>query len=305
MTQKIGFVGVGAMGLPMAANLIAAGFHLTVYNRTASKAQPLVARGAHRAARAGDVAHPGGIVVSMLADDASVRALVTGQDALAEHLAPDGIHISMSTVSPAATRELAAYHAAHGSTMVAAPVFGRPNAAQAKQLRICVSGAADAKARVKPILEAMGPEVFDFGDDTGAANVVKLAGNFMIAAALEAMGEAVAMMRKSGVDPAAALEMLARTIFAAPVYQGYGPIIAHARFAPAGFRLPLGLKDIDLAIQTAREAGVPMPLASLIRDRFVSAIAKGRAELDWSAIALGAADDAGIKELRSSFLGPA
>src|SRR6266851_3263921 len=137
MTQKIGFVGLGAMGLPMAANLIAAGFHLTVYNRTTSKAAPLVAEGAHRAARAGNVAHPGGIVVSMLADDASVRSLVMGEDALAEHLAPDGIHISMSTVSPATTRELAAYHASHGSVMVAAPVFGRPNAAQAKQLRIC------------------------------------------------------------------------------------------------------------------------------------------------------------------------
>jgi 3-hydroxyisobutyrate dehydrogenase-like beta-hydroxyacid dehydrogenase len=297
MTQKIGFVGLGAMGLPMAANLLAAGFHLTVYNRTASKAEPLVAKGAHRAARAGDVAHPGGVVVSMLADDASLKALVTGEDALAEHLAPDGIHISMSTVSPATTRELAAYHASHGSVMVAAPVFGRPNAAQAKQLRICVSGSA-AKAKVKPILEAMGPEVFDFGDNVGAANVVKVAGNFMIAAALEAMGEAVAMMRKSGVDPAAAFDMLTKTIFAAPVYQGYGAMIARGKFTPAGFRLPLGLKDIDLALQTATAANAPMPMASLLRDRFVSAIAKGRADLDWSAIALGAADDAGLKESR-------
>src|SRR5208283_4926687 len=220
MTQKIGFVGLGAMGLPMATNLLAAGFHLTVYNRTASKAEPLVAKGAHRAARA-------------------------------ERLAPDGIHISMSTVSPATTRELVAYHASRGSVMVAAPVFGRPSAAQARQLRICVSGSADARAKVRPILEAMGQEVFEFGDNPGAANVVKLAGNFMIAAALEAMGEAVVMMRKSGVDPAAALEMLAKTIFAAPVYQGYGPMIAHGRFSPAGFRLPLGMKDIDLALQTA------------------------------------------------------
>jgi len=298
MTQKIGFVGLGAMGLPMAANLLAAGYQLTVYNRTASKAEPLIAKGAHRAVRAGDVARPGGIVVSMLADDASVKALVTGEDALAEHLAPDGIHISLIIVSPGATRELADYHAARGSVMVAAPVFGRPNAAHAKQLRICVSGPAEAKARVRPIVEAMGQELFDFGDNVGAANVVKLAGNFMIAAALEAMGEAVAMMRKSGVDPAAALEMLAKTIFAAPVYQGYGPIIAHARFTPAGFRLPLGLKDIDLVIQTATAANAPMPTASLLRDRFVSAIAKGRADLDWSAIALGAADDAGLTESR-------
>jgi len=278
--------------------LLAAGYHLTVYNRTASKAEPLIAKGAHRAERAGDVAHPGGIVVSMLADDASVKALVTGEDALAERIAPDGIHVSMSTVSPATTRELAAYHATRGSVMVAAPVFGRPIQAQAKQLRVCVSGPAGAKAKVRPIIEAMGQEVFDFGDNPGAANVVKLAGNFMIAAALEAMGEAVAMMRKSGVDPAAALEMLTKTIFAAPVYQGYGPVIAHGVFTPAVFRLPLGLKDIDLVLQTAGAANAPMPTASLLRDRFISAIAKGRADLDWSAIALGAADDAGLKESR-------
>ncbi len=295
MTQKIGFVGLGAMGLPMAENLLAAGYHLTVYNRTASKAEPLIAKGARRADRAGDVAHPGGIVVSMLADDASVKALVTGEDALAERIAPDGIHISMSTVSPATTRELAAYHAMRGSVMVAAPVFGRPSAAQAKWLWICASGPASARAKVKPILQAMGQEVFDFGDNPGASNVVKLAGNFMIAAALEAMGEAVAMMRKSGVDPAAALGMLAKTIFAAPVYQGYGPAITHGRFTPAGFRLPLGLKDIELVLQTAGAAHAPMPVASLLRDRFISAIARGRADLDWSAIALGAADDAGLK----------
>jgi len=298
MKQKIGFVGLGAMGLPMATNLLAAGYHLTVYNRTASKAEPLIAKGARRAERAGDVAHPGGIVVSMLADDASVKALVTGEDALAERIAPDGIHVSMSTVSPAITRELAAYHEMRGSVMVAAPVFGRPSSAQAKWLWVCTSGSSDAKAKVKPILEAMGQDIFDFGDNPGAANVVKLAGNFMIAAALEAMGEAVAMMRKSGVDPAAALEMLAKTLFAAPVYQGYGPAIAHGRFTPAGFRLPLGLKDIDLVLQTAAAANAPMPAASLLRDRFISAIAKGRADLDWSAIALGAADDAGLKESR-------
>jgi 3-hydroxyisobutyrate dehydrogenase-like beta-hydroxyacid dehydrogenase len=298
MTNKIGFIGTGAMGLPMASNLIAAGYHLTVYNRTAAKAQPLIDAGARRAIRAGDVAHPGGVVVSMLADDASLEALVTGEDALAERLAPDGIHISMTTVSPAITRKLAEVHAARGSAIVAAPVFGRPNAAQAKKLWICVSGAEEQKVRVRPIVEAMGQAVFDFGEDPGAANVVKLAGNFMIAAAFEAMSEALTMTRKSGVDPVAAIEMLTRTIFAAPVYQGYGPMIAHRHHTPAGFRLPLGMKDIDLVLKTANEANVPMPIASMLRDRFISAIAKGRADMDWSAIALGAADDAGIKEPR-------
>src|SRR5277367_6439490 len=196
MTQKIGFVGLGAMGEPMAANLIAAGYPLTVYNRTASKAEPLVARGAHRAERAGDVAEPGGIVVSMLADDASVRALVTGDDALAARLLPDGIHISMTTVSPAATNELADYHASRGSVLVAAPVFGRPDAAQAKRLWICVSGPAPAKDKVRGLLDAMGQGVFDFGEDPAAANVVKIGGNFMIAAAMESIAEALAMAEK-------------------------------------------------------------------------------------------------------------
>jgi 3-hydroxyisobutyrate dehydrogenase-like beta-hydroxyacid dehydrogenase len=292
--QKIGFVGLGNMGLPMAENLLAAGYKLIVYNRTASKAEPLVAKGARRAERASDVAEPGGIVVSMLADDAALEALVIGE-ALADRLAPEGIHISMSTVSPALTRELSAFHAARGSVMVAAPVFGRPDAAKARQLRICVSGPSDAKTKARPILEAIGQGIFDFGEHPDAANVVKLAGNFMIAAAIEAMGEAVAMTRKAGVDPIATLEMLSKTLFAAPVHQGYGAAISHGKFTPAGFRLQLGLKDIDLVLRTAEEAHAPMPTASLLHDRFVSAIAKGRSDMDWSAIALGAADDAGLK----------
>ena len=288
------------MGMPMASNLIAAGYQLTVYNRTASKAEPLLSLGAHRADRAGDVAQPGGIVVSMLADDSSLEALVAGPDALAEHLAPDGIHISMTTVSPAITRKLARVHADHGSVMVSAPVFGRPNAAAAKMLWICTSGPNDAKAKVRPVLDAMGQGIFDFGDDPGAANVVKLCGNFMIAASFEAMSEALTMVQKSGVDPVATIEMLSSTLFASPVYQGYGAAIAHRKFTPAGFRLPLGLKDIDLVLKTATEANTPMPTASLLRDRFISAIAKGRAAMDWSAIALGAADDAGLKDTQGT-----
>jgi 3-hydroxyisobutyrate dehydrogenase-like beta-hydroxyacid dehydrogenase len=174
-------------------------------------------------------------------------------------------------------------------------VFGRPNAAAAKTLRICTSGPADAKARIRPVLEAMGQDVFDFGEDPAAANVVKLAGNFMIAASFEAISEALTMVQKNGVDPVAAIEMLTSTLFASPVYQGYGAMIAHRKFTPAGFRLPLGLKDIDLVLKTATEANVPMPAANLLRDRFISALAKGRADLDWSAIALGVADDAGLK----------
>jgi 3-hydroxyisobutyrate dehydrogenase-like beta-hydroxyacid dehydrogenase len=295
MAQEIGFIGLGAMGAPMAANLIGAGFSLTVYNRTASKAEPLVQKGAHRAKRASDTARPGGIVVTMVSDDAALEELVLGEAALARRLAPGGIQLSMSTVSPAASRRLAAIHAEAGSTLVAAPVFGRPEAAAARRLWICISGPPAARAAVRPLLDAMGQAVFDFGEDAGAANVVKISGNFLIAAAMEAMAEALVMAEKSGVDRAATIEMLSKSLFACPVYQGYGAAIARRRHSPAGFRLPLGAKDVDLVLKTAREVKAPMPVASLLRDRFLGALAKGRAELDWSAIALGARDDAGLE----------
>ena len=296
--QQIGFVGLGAMGSAMAENLLAAGFEVTVFNRTASKAAPLVAKGAKLAERPGDVAHQRGIVISMLADDASLETLVTGEAAIASRLAPHGIHISMTTVSPAIVRKLAAVHHECGSVMVSAPVFGRPEAAAAKKLWICTSGPHSAKEKVKPILEAMGQAIVDFGDDPGAANVVKVAGNFMIAAAMESMGEALAMVEKSGVDRTAVMDLLSKSLFACPVYQGYGAAIAHRRHTPAGFRLPLGLKDMDLALKTGAEVAAPMPLASMLHDRFLAAIANGRSEMDWSAVALGASDDAGLTKTK-------
>jgi 3-hydroxyisobutyrate dehydrogenase-like beta-hydroxyacid dehydrogenase len=295
MSLEIGFVGLGAMGLPMASNLIAAGHRLTVWNRTASKADPLVVKGAHRAQRAEDVARPGGIVVSMLADDAALEHLVLGDAMIANRIAPGGVHVSMSTVSPATTRALAKVHEEAGSMLVAAPVFGRPEAAAVRKLWICVSGPAAAREAARPLFDAMGQGVFDFGDEPGAANVVKISGNFLIAAALEAMGEVFAMAEKSGVDRTAVASMLGQTLFACPVYQHYGAEVAARRHSPAGFRLPLGLKDVELVLSTARQTNTPMPVASLLRDRFVHALAMGREGLDWSGVALGAREDAGLK----------
>jgi 3-hydroxyisobutyrate dehydrogenase-like beta-hydroxyacid dehydrogenase len=294
MAQRIGFIGLGAMGSAMAGNLIAAGYRLDVYNRTASKAAPLVARGAHLCERPFDAAHARGILVSMVADDASLEHLVMSEPSIAERLAPGGIHISMTTVSPSISRRLAKYHEQCGSALVVAPVFGRPEAAAAKRLWICTSGPAEAKEKARPVLEAMGQAIFDFGEEPGAANAVKLGGNFMIAAAMEAMGEALAMVEKCGVDRVAAMDLWSKTIFSCPVYQGYGAAIARRLHEPAGFRLPLGMKDVDLALKAATEVAAPMPLASIVHDRFVTAIAKGRAEMDWSAVALCASDDAGL-----------
>jgi len=295
MSTEIGFIGLGAMGTPMAVNLTAAGYKLRVYSRTASKADALVATGAIRVERPGDAAQTGGVAITMLADDAALEQVTLGAGGLAERLGTGGIHISMSTVAPATTRRLAEHHAACGNSIIAAPVFGRPDAAKAKRLWVLASGPATQKAAIRPLLEAMGQAIFDFGEEPGAANVAKLVGNFLIAANLEAMSEAFAMAEKQGVERAAVADMLAKTLFACPIYQGYGKAIAEKRFTPVGFRMPLGLKDVELALKTAAEVTMGLPIASLVRDRFLASLAKGRGEMDWSAIALSVLDDAGLK----------
>lgn len=294
MTTEIGFVGLGAMGEPMAANLVAAGYKLRVYNRTASKADALVATGATRVERPGDAAPAGGVAITMVSDDAALEGVTLGAGGLAERLGAGGIHISMSTVAPATARRLAKHHATCGNIYIAAPVFGRPDAAKAKRLWVLASGPAAQKTAIRPLLEAMGQAIFDFGEEPGAANVAKLAGNFLIAANLEAMSEAFAMAEKQGVERAAVADMLSKTLFACPIYQGYGKAIAEKRFTPVGFRMPLGLKDLELALRTAAEVTMALPIASLVRDRFLASLAKGRAEMDWSAIALSVLDDAGL-----------
>ncbi|MGH7932489.1 MAG: NAD(P)-dependent oxidoreductase [Candidatus Binataceae bacterium] len=292
--NEIGFIGTGAMGLPMAANLIAAGFKLRVYNRTAAKAEALASKGAQLVATAADTALPGGILVSMVTDDAALEGIVTGDDTIASRLAPGGIHLSMATVAPATSRKLARYHAERDSVFVTSPVFGRPDNAGKRQLVVCLSGPAAAKDKVRPLIDAMGRIVYDYGDDPGAANVAKLCGNFLIAAALEAMAEGFTMCEKNGVDRIKVAEMLGQTLFACPLYQNYGKMVAEKRHLPAGFRLELGLKDVELVMRTAGEVTAPMPTASVVRDRLIGGMAKGRADMDWSALALGVLDDAGL-----------
>ena len=295
MTQTLGFIGLGNMGHPMAANLIAAGFGVRVYNRTAAKAVPLASKGAIVVTNPSEVAEGARIVLTMLADDRAVEEVCLPQGSFVEELGVGGIHISLSTIAPATARRLAEHHKKFGVEYVASPVFGRPEAAAAKRLWVCTSGVAAAKEKIRAVLAAMGQGVFDFGEDPGAANVVKISANFLIASAMESLGEVFALSRKNGIDPGAVADMLGKTLFACPVYQGYGKQIAEKRFEPAGFRLALGLKDINLALQTAAASAVPMPVASILRDRWISAIAKGRENMDWSAATIGAAEDAGLK----------
>jgi len=292
MAQTLGFIGLGNMGEPIAANLMASGHALRVYNRTASKAATLVAKGATLAKNPADVAAPGGIVFTMVADDRAIDELCLSPGSFVEKLGPGGIHISLSTIAPATARRLAEHHAKHKVEYVASPVFGRPEAAAAKKLWVCTSGHAAAKARVRPLLEAIGQGIFDFGEDAGAANVVKLCGNFLVASTVEALAEMMVLAEKNRISKKALAEMIGNF---SPMHGGYANLIAEERFEPAGFRLVLGLKDINLILETARDSTTPLPLASLLHDRWLSAVAKGRGDLDWSAVALGLAEDAGLK----------
>ena len=292
MAQTLGFIGLGNMGEPIAANLMASGHALRVYNRTASKAATLVAKGATLAKNPADVAAPGGIVFTMVADDRAIDELCLSPGSFVEKLGPGGIHISLSTIAPATARRLAEHHAKHKVEYVASPVFGRPEAAAAKKLWVCTSGHAAAKARVRPLLEAIGQGIFDFGEDAGAANVVKLCGNFLVASTVEALAEMMVLAEKNRISKKALAEMIGNF---SPMHAGYANLIAEEKFEPAGFRLALGLKDINLILQTARDSTTPLPLASLLHDRWLSAVAKGRGDLDWSAVALGLAEDAGLK----------
>jgi 3-hydroxyisobutyrate dehydrogenase-like beta-hydroxyacid dehydrogenase len=295
MTEQVGVIGLGGMGSGMANRLLDQGFQVAAFNRTASAADALVARGARRAATPADAVAPDGVVISMVANDAALDAVSEGADGVLARLGPKGVHVSMSTISAELARSLAARHAARGSQFLAAPVFGRPDAAAAGKLWILQSGTAAAKARARPVLEAMSQGIVEAGEAPDAAAIGKIAGNFLIASAMEAMSEAFALLEKSGVDARAWHGLMAKSLFACPVYANYGRFILDRAFTPPGFRLALGAKDVGLALATGKEKQVPMPFASLLNDRFLAAMAQGRSDLDWSSISLNAAQDAGLK----------
>ena len=279
--MDVGFIGLGLMGRAMAANLLKAGHRVRVWNRSPGAGDELVALGATRVATAAE-AFCGDAVVSMLANDDALRATLTD-----EVLAAGGgsVHVNAATISVDLAKELAARHAAAGIGYVAAPVFGRPDVAAVGNLNIVAGGASDAIARVQPLLDAMGQKTWPAGDNPVQANIIKIAGNFMIASALETMGEATALARSYGVPTQAFLDILTNTLFASPVFKGYGAIIAGQKYEPAGFTLPLGLKDVGLALSASEDTHVPMPFASVLRDSFMDALAQGKPDMDWASIA--------------------
>jgi 3-hydroxyisobutyrate dehydrogenase-like beta-hydroxyacid dehydrogenase len=291
--MRIGFIGLGKMGSAMARNLLRAGHQVAVYNRSREKAEALAGEGASAADSPADACRDSQAVMTMLADDQAVEQVVFGENGVASGLAKGAVHISSSTIGTALARRLAAEHALREQGYLSAPVFGRPDAAESRKLIVVAAGPSELVELCRPLFDAIGRQTSVAGSEPWQANAVKLCGNFMLASMIEAFGEAFGLLRKAGVDPHVFLEIV-NGLFASPVYGNYGRIIADEQFSPAGFALKLGLKDIRLALETADECAAPMPLASLIRDHFLSAVAHGQAELDWSSVTRVPARDAGL-----------
>lgn len=281
------------MGSGMAANLLKAGHAVAAYNRSAVKVDALVQLGATAAHTVADACR-GDVVQTMLADDDAVESVTLGPGGIVATLPPGGTHISSSTISVALARRLAAAHAEAGQSYVAAPVFGRPEAAAAAKLFVIAAGAPAVLERVTPLFDVIGQRTFVVSEQPYNANLVKLSGNFLLATVIESLGEAIALVGKAGVDPVSYIDILTSTLFSAPAYATYGGLIARKRYEPAGFAATLGLKDVRLALQAAEELAVPLPLGSLLRDRFLSLLANGGGQLDWSAIAPLSERDAGL-----------
>ncbi|MDE2267001.1 MAG: NAD(P)-dependent oxidoreductase [Alphaproteobacteria bacterium] len=290
--MKIGFIGLGNMGQAIVANILRAGHQVTVWNRSPGPVAALAALGAV-VAKAPAETLQGDAVFSMLANDAALAEVgLTG--AVLDKAASGLVHVNMATISTALARQLTEAHRARGLGYVAAPVFGRPDAAAAAKLIVIAAGAEKDVARVQPVLEVIGRRVAVVGHIPEQANLFKIAGNFMLAAAIETLGEAIALVRKGGIDPAIFHDVLTSSLFAAPVYQGYGALIVAQKYEPPGFKLRLGMKDAGLALAAGNELQVPLPLASLVHDHFIEAMVAGLGEKDWAALACVAAAKAGL-----------
>ena len=292
--MQTGFIGLGHMGSAMASNLLAAGHAVTVFNRSREKSVALEARGARAAETPAEACHGAEIVFTMVTDDAATDAMVFGPDGVAGALEPNAIHVAHSTISLDLARRLTSAYREKDRSYVSAPVFGRPESAAIAKLIVVAAGDPEALERCEPLFSAVGRKTFVAGAEPWMANLIKLCGNFTLMSLIEMFGEASAVLRKSGVAPAAFLDVM-NELYGSPVVRTYGQLVVDEKYEPAGVGLPIGLKDIRLMLQAAEAAEAPMPLGSLIRDGYVSAVAHGQSKMDWASLAKVAARNAGLE----------
>jgi 3-hydroxyisobutyrate dehydrogenase-like beta-hydroxyacid dehydrogenase len=300
----VGVVGLGRMGKAFAESLLPARYGVVAYDRDKQRSQRLQAGGARAAECLADLSACD-LVITALTDDPALETIALGPDGLTAILAPGAVHVAMGTISPELSRRLASAHAEHRQEFVAAPVLGNPDLARARRLFVLAGGAPQAVARARPVLERLGQRVFVVGDDPGQASLIKLAGNVLTAATLQSMGEVFALLRKGGIDPHLALDVFTGSLFAGRVHKTYGGKIVDGRYDPPGMTVPLAVKDLRLALAEAEKLAVPMSVASLVHDRLVAAVARGWSELDWSALGLLAAADAGLADTLPGDTAPA
>ncbi|ALD21072.1 NAD(P)-dependent oxidoreductase [Hymenobacter sp. DG25A] len=291
---QLALLGLGHMGQAMAANLLQAGHQLTVYNRTTEKTEPLVALGAQLAASPAEAVKQAEVVFTMVTGDTALQSLALGIDGFLPAMVPGSIHASCSTVAPATNQMLARLHEEHGTTLVAAPVFGKPDAVAAANLWVCVSGPAAAKSRLAPLWPAISQGQYDVGEDPGAASTVKLCGNFMLGAAIEAMAEAFTLAEKSGVSRQQIYEIMTGTIFNSPIYKSYGHMVATEDYKPLGAAPHILRKDLDLVMQEAQDHGVPMPIANIVLNHLTTTVARTAGDEDWTSFARRVSEEAGL-----------
>jgi 3-hydroxyisobutyrate dehydrogenase-like beta-hydroxyacid dehydrogenase len=292
--MKIAFIGLGKMGVGMARNLLRAGHSVTVFNRTREKAEALGGSGARVARSPADSCRDAEVVMTMVADDPAVEEIVFGSNGIAAAMESDCIHVSHSTISTTLSRRLTAEHAKRNQGYLSVPVFGRPEHAESKNLVVVAAGPSTLMDRCRPLFDAISRQTFVIGPEPWQANVAKVCGNFMVISMIESLGEAFATLRKAGVAPEAFLEII-NSLMASPILALYGRIISQEQFEPAGFALKLGLKDVRLALAAAEECAAPMPLASLVHDHLLAAVAQGQGEMDWSSMTQVIARNAGLK----------
>ena len=291
--MKVGFIGLGAMGRGMVLRLMEAGHEVHVWNRSPAPCEDLAKQGAHRADNPAAV-FTGDAVITMLADDDAIRGTIFAGDIM-RNAKEKPVHIVMSTISVSFARELERVHIDAGIAYVSAPVMGRPDVAAAGKLNVLAAGDPAAVERAQPLFDAVGQKTWRLGSEPHQANVAKLAMNFLLGSAIEAMAEAAALVERYDIEPARLIEVVTGTLFAAPAYNTYGKLIAERQFKP-GFRLALGLKDMRLALAAGEAGGVPLPFASVVRDNLTDAIGHGDADKDWSALALVARRRAGLQQ---------
>lgn len=292
--MQVGFLGTGRMGKAMATNLLKAGHRVRAWDKSAAPLGELRAAGAEIAAGAAE-AVSGDVLISMLPNDQALHEVFIAGDLL-RYASPALVSVNMGTVSLDCVDELVAAHKARNIPYVAATVFGRPDVAAAAKLSIMAAGDAAAIDRVQPLFDAMGQRTSRVGPEPRHANIAKIAGNLMVACAIEAIGEAAALLRKYRMSAPDVLDVIITSLFNVPVYQGYGRAIAQQQYVPPGFDLVLGMKDVGLALKAGEQANVPLPFASVLRDAFLDAMANGDADKDWAAIARVAARKAGLQD---------